>query len=202
MPDTVPIKISAASARLPFHGCTPEYIRDTCHAACCKAPSRPTGVLISIHRTEQEAIEAYGVRVEDGMLQPAPGCRTCPFHVDTVGWHCQLHHTPHKPAACITYPFDLNPSGTLIIINRAKLLPCYNAGPRIPAYRAFTAALVLLFGQARADWLVAHLDQGGGDAVLPADAQVVQVLWDNLNDRRVATGRRALPPLARQPSLV
>lgn len=174
---TVQVKISAKSARLPFHGCEPAFIRNVCHGRCCDAPSRPTGTLITIHPVEQRRIEALGGKVENGLLQPKPGCRVCPFK--TADFLCSLHGKPVKPFGCIASPFTLNANDTLIVRNRYKLLPCYKAGPRIPAYRAFAASLTLLFGQAGGAEVIARLDAGEGDFTMPMDERIHAMLKTN-----------------------
>lgn len=177
MPDLVPVKISAASARQPFNGCDPAFIRDVCHAKCCDAPTRPTGMLVTIHPSEQHRVETRGGVVKDGLLQPKPEARGCPFKNDD---HlCDLHFTPDKPFGCIASPFTLNKNNTLIVRNRYRLMPCYKAGKRIPAYRAFRASLMLIFGVEGAKKITAHLDGGGGDLVVSIPARIHAMLTEN-----------------------
>ena len=57
------VKISAAMARQRFHGCDPDYIRDVCHAACCRTKANPQGMLVTIHPSERAAIERRGGKV-------------------------------------------------------------------------------------------------------------------------------------------
>ena len=173
---TVTVKISAKSARLLFHGCEPGYIQAVCHAACCDAPSRPTGMLVAIHHSEQPRIEARGGRISLGLLQPIPGKRGCPFK---TGAHlCALHGGQDKPFGCIASPFTLNRNNTLIVRNRYKLLRCYRDG-LLPAYRAFGQSLVLLFGALVAARITRHLDAGGADLLVPMSASVREMLVTN-----------------------
>ena len=158
--EMVEVKISAAMARLRFHGCDPDYIRDVCHAACCKTSSQKSGTLITINEDERAKIEARGGVVIDGRLQSPD--KHCPFE-DCTSHLCTLHFTPDKPFGCIASPFTLNKSGTLIVRNRYRLLRCYNVGPQLPAYIAFWASLDLIFGEAEAQRISDHLDAGGGD---------------------------------------
>lgn len=177
MNDQVQIKISAASARQRFNGCDPAFIRDVCHARCCDAPSRPTGTLITIHPSEESRIRARDVVVQSGLLQPRSGERICPFkNADHL---CTLHYTPDKPFGCIASPFTLNKNDTLIIRNRYRLLPCYNTGPRLPAYRAFSASLALILGRDGARALTDHLDSGGGDILVSIPARIHEMLKTN-----------------------
>jgi hypothetical protein len=60
----VAIRISAASARLEFNGCEPDYIKDVCHASCCRNTIVAEGCIVSIHSTEQRAIEARGTQAD------------------------------------------------------------------------------------------------------------------------------------------
>jgi len=83
--------------------------------------------LITIHPTEQTTIEARGVVVENGLLQPRTGEKKCPFKTEAC--LCELHHTPDKPFGCVASPFTLTRAGTLIVRNRYKLLKCYEDGP-------------------------------------------------------------------------
>lgn len=189
MPELRRIKVSAASARQPFNGCDPTFIRDVCHGRCCDAPTRPTGTLITIHPSEQARIEAHGVTVQDGLLQPRPGERVCPFK---TGDHlCGLHYSPDKPFGCIASPFTLNKNGTLIVRNRYRLLPCFKTGPMIPAYRAFRASLYLILGKDQTDRLTAHLDAGGGDVSYEVPDRVYRMLVENDHTKKAAPAREA-----------
>jgi hypothetical protein len=176
-PSVREVTISAAMARLPFHGCEPDYIATVCHASCCRSSTKKGGTFITVHPSEVDRLARHGVVIAEGLLQPQPGSRTCPFQTPT---HlCGLHETPDKPFGCIASPFTLTGNDTLIIRNRYKLLKCYKDGnPPLPAYIAFRASLDYLFGAEEAARIAAHLDAGGGDmpAVLPA------VAWRMLHD--------------------
>jgi len=175
--DTVTVKVSAKNARLPFNGCDPAYIRDVCHASCCQSSTSPTGTMITIHPSEQATIEARGGVVVDGLLQPRPGEKRCPFKTDE---HlCGLHFTPDKPFGCIASPFTLNKNNTLIVRNRYRLLKCYDDGKKIPAYQAFRASLDLIFGTDEAARICEHLDSGGGDLMATMRREQYQMLVDN-----------------------
>ena len=82
--------------------------------------------MITIHPSEQAAIEGLGGRVIDGLLQPKTGCRKCPFK--TPEHLCGIHFSGSKPFGCIASPFTLNANDTLIVRNRYRLLKCYNDG--------------------------------------------------------------------------
>ncbi|KKN60697.1 hypothetical protein LCGC14_0528960 [marine sediment metagenome] len=165
---TTSVKVSAASARLKFNGCEPNYIRDVCKAACCRSSVDPSGIIVTIHPSERLQVIAHGAKVKKGHLVSVN--KQCPFQEEN---HlCGLHNTPDKPFGCIASPFTLNKNGTLIIRNRYKLLVCYNDGPKLPAYVAFRASLDLMFGKKEAARIVRHLNSGGGDiiAYMPTDA--------------------------------
>ena len=183
------VRISAKCARLQFITCGPECIAAGCGGNCCDAPSRPSGCLISIHPDEQAAIEARGGVVREGLLQPAPGARGCPFKRAGL---CMLHETPDKPFGCIASPFTLNRGGTLIVRNRYKMLPCYRlAGSKQPAYRAFAASLRLLFGEAETARIAAHFDSGGGDLVAVLPQRFADMLRANDETKKSAIGQAA-----------
>jgi hypothetical protein len=171
------VKVSAACARLPFNGCEPEYIRSVCHARCCESSTAANGTLITIHPWEEAAIRARGGQIIGGLLQPRPGERRCPFK--TSEQLCCLHRTPDKPFGCIASPFTLNRRDTLIVRNRYKLLKCFRDGRRLPAYRAFSASLVLLFGADTASAISRHLDAGGGDRSWPMPERSYTLLKEN-----------------------
>lgn len=180
------VKISAASARLEFNGCEPDYIKNVCHASCCDSASSPTGTFITINPREQKAIEARGGKVENGLLQPEPGCKKCPFK---NGEHlCNLHFTPDKPFGCIASPFTLNKNDTLIVRNRYKLLKCYKDGNRLPAYKAFKASLELIFGAEQTEQITAHFDNGGDDYEAFMSRENYDMLVSNDDIKRAAHG--------------
>jgi hypothetical protein len=153
-PGTVLVRVSVASAWQRFHGCTPEYIRDVCHARCCDAPSRPEGTLVTIHPSEEAAIRARGGDVADGRLV-TPG-RVCTFKTDAS--LCGLHGTGDKPFGCVASPFTLNRSDCLIVRNRYRRLVCYGQEPRLPAFVAFRASLDLIFGEDESGGVVRELE--------------------------------------------
>lgn len=167
-PDEVELLVSVASAWQRFHGCTPDYIANVCRGRCCDAPSRPGGTLVTIHRSEQLAIEARGGEVRDGLLVTTDRGR-CTFK-DDAGL-CGLHFTPDKPFGCIASPFTVAPGGrTLVVRNRYRSLVCYSAtsarrGDDVsafpPAYVAFRASLDLILGPDLAAWLSDTLDAHG-----------------------------------------
>jgi hypothetical protein len=173
----VSVKISAASARLEFNGCDPDYIRDVCHASCCQSSSSPTGTMITINPNEAATIEARGGIIISGLLQPREGEKRCPFK--TEDHLCGLHNTPDKPFGCIASPFTLNSNGTLIVRNRYKSLKCFKDGKRLPAYVAFRASLDLLFGTTEAARICAHLNNDGGDLEAFMPIKHYQMLLEN-----------------------
>lgn len=191
----VKVKVSGASARLPFQPCEPRYIAEVCKARCCDAPTRPTGTLITIHESERAAVEALGVVVKDGLLQPRPGERRCPFKTDD---HlCGIHGSEGgEPFGCIASPFTLNANGTLIVRNRYKLLPCYGDGERLPAYVAHRASLDRIFGPAEAERLSRELDGGAKDVWAYMPEESYRMLTENDATKKAATGKGEPEPAA------
>lgn len=184
------VKISAKSARQAFNGCDPDYIRNVCHAKCCESSTSPTGTMITVHPSEQAAIEALGGVVVNGLLQPKAGCKKCPFKTgDNL---CGIHFTGSKPFGCIASPFTLNANDTMIVRNRYRLLKCYNDGRKIPAYKSFRASLDLIFGQAEAERICKHLDAGGGDITAKVSERNYAMLKENDEIKHKAKDSRAI----------
>jgi DNA modification methylase len=188
----VPVKVSAKMARLPFHGCDPEYITTTCHASCCDSSTSPTGTMITIHPSEEHKLEPYGVVIAEGFLQPRAGEKKCPFK--SAASLCALHQTPDKPFGCIASPFTLNTHNTLIVRHRYKLLRCYDDGPKLPAYRAFRASLDLIFGAEEAQRITDHLDTGGGDLTAMMPVTAYGMLRDNDDIKRGSFAQSGASP--------
>jgi hypothetical protein len=172
------VRISAKSARLMFTECGPACIEQNgCNGNCCDAPSKPSGCMVSIHESERERIERYGVGVLEGFVQPVEDARGCPFKRDGL---CVLHGTPDKPFGCIASPFTLNANDTLIIRNRYKLLPCYRGpGAKAPAYKVFRSSLDVIFGESASSKICGHFDMGLEDCTMPALPHAYAMLKDN-----------------------
>lgn len=170
------VKISAASARLMFTECGPVCISGGCTGKCCDAPSRPGGCMVTVHHTERDQLAALGAEFDGPFLRPSP-TGGCPFKRDGL---CSLHVAGAKPFGCVASPFTLNRSGTLVIRNRYKLLPCYRGnGPKAPAYVTFFSSLVAIFGTEAARSVRDHLARGGGDVWAVPLPGVAKILIDN-----------------------
>jgi hypothetical protein len=155
------VRISAASARLRFNGCEPDYIRDVCKGACCRSATIPMDKLIAVQPWEQGPVEAYGGKVSaEGTMVPVHG--RCGFQAHGTNL-CWLHTTDAKPGGCTLAPWCLNKNGTVIVHNRYKFLKCFKDGQQLPAYVAFKGGLVLLLGEEQYGDLLAHMEAGGGD---------------------------------------
>ena len=163
----VAVKVSAASARLRFQGCSPDYIQSTCHAACCHVASSPQGTVVRVEPDQQAMLERRGATVVNGIIQTVN--RRCVFIHPTTSL-CTLHGSEAKPRSCIPSPFMLSANDTLVVRNRYKMLICYKAAPALPAYVAFRSSLNLIFGVEEAARIAAHLDAGGGDLYATMDA--------------------------------
>ncbi len=166
--DFVEVKISMAMAYTPFHGCTPKYISEECHASCCQSSTSPSGTMITIHPTEELRMKQLGGTTENGFLQPVN--KRCPFKQDDN--LCRLHSMGFKPFGCVASPFTLNKNNTLIVRNRYKLLKCYNQGEKLPAYIAFRASIDRIFGKEESTRVCGLLDKKIGDvkAKMPIDS--------------------------------
>ena len=160
----VDVTISAKSARQIFHGCDPAYIANVCHGSCCRSSTQESGILVTVHPSEEERVAEAGAVIENGRIQPVPGEKRCPYQgPDNL---CGVHGTKSKPFGCIASPFTLNANSTLIVRNRYRMLKCYKDG-KLPAYVAFRASLDLIFGKKKAAEIAEHLDDDGGDIVVP-----------------------------------
>lgn len=179
----VEIKVSAACARREFNGCEPEYIKNVCHAACCRNTRVPEGCMVSIHPTEEAAIVARGGVVKAGLLKPAPGTCGCTFQNRSTHL-CDLHHTPDKPFGCRASPFTLNANHTLVVRYRYTKLRCFRDGRRLPAYVAFRESLDLILGAEQAQRVCDHFAAGGGDIVCQIKPAIAQMLLDNDDAKR------------------
>jgi hypothetical protein len=84
-----------------------------------------------------------------------------------------------KPSGCVVSPFTVNRSGTLIVRNRYRLLPCFKAEGAVPVVVAHRAGLEVLFGVEGAGRVVdAVLDPGRVEALwVEADDAVLEMLW-------------------------
>lgn len=169
------IKVSAKSARLKFNGCDELYIRNVCHGRCCKSKSAPGEVLVTIMPIERTTFEGLGATMNElGMLQPVAWKKGCQFHEESG--LCGIHMAGLKPWQCRVSPFTLTSRNTLIVMNRYVALNCYNDGFKMPAYRAFHASLVAIFGEEETQRLTAHFDAGGDDCM----AEISQGKLDDL----------------------
>jgi hypothetical protein len=174
----IQVRVSAASARLRFVQCGPPCIALGCTAKCCDAPTRVTGCLVAVLPAEEAELRRRGVSAADGLLKPNAGQRRCPAKRDD---HlCSLHDAGLKPLGCVASPFFVNRTGTLVIRNRYKLLPCGKFARQgkggDAAYRVFRSSLDRLFGPIEAAAACAHLDAGGGDTL----ARMTDAMFRNM----------------------
>jgi hypothetical protein len=206
--ETVPVRVSAKMARLPFQGCSPDYIASTCHGRCCwsTGPDGRSTAHVYAEPDQRPAIAACGGSFSPtGILQATPAGR-CAFHGPTG--FCGLHAVTGtsgesaKPRSCFISPWMLTARGTLIIRNRYRLLGCYKAAPALPAYVAFRSGLDMLFGQAEAQRIHDHLAAGGGDltaAMLSARAALVRHVleeWRALRSSTSSSSSSASTPMS------
>ena len=170
----VTVKVSAAMMRQKFNGCDPDFITNVCHAACCRSSTGGTDIFATVTPGEEPGIISLGAVVANSKVLPRDGETQCPFiGTDSL---CTIHFTPYKPMGCIISPFQLTNRNTLVVRNRYRRLKCYNYGKKIPAYRAFRASLVLLFGEDEVTKLTKHLDDGGGDIYMSLSLKKYNVM--------------------------
>ena len=156
--DGVAVKVSAASMRLKFMPCVPEYITTRCNGRCCQ--SAQYGHLIAASPDERAALtEAFGWQWEGGFLV-CEG-KACPAKQENG--LCGIHYSGIKPISCWAAPFMLNTSGTLVIRNRHKMLVCYKDEGGEPVYQCRRDSLEMLFGKEETDRMCMLLDAGAGD---------------------------------------
>lgn len=127
-----------------FHPCTAEFIRDTCQARCCRSTTDPTGIAVVVTPVEAPRLRALGATVDPDTGRLAPVDRRCPFQ-DRHTHLCTVHATD-EPLGCILSPFTINGSGTLIVRNRYRLLPCFKAPGAVPVWEAHSRSLRTMFG--------------------------------------------------------
>lgn len=162
--ELVPIKVSAASARLLFEGCTVDYITSTCKGRCCSNPRAKHGISIPTLPNERARLQALGGDIdEDGMLKADPVTKRCKFQSEDG--LCSLHLGGDKPYVCWLSPFTINDNDTLVIKNRNKMLNCFKdkSVAKTPAYVAYIKSLEIMFGEAEARRIYDHLEAGGDD---------------------------------------
>lgn len=180
---TLPIKISASSARQRFTACVPEYITTNCHGRCCKSHDGHAKVTILPH--EVKFFKKEGHKVDGGFLVTDG---ECPY-LDAQGL-CKLHGTGNKPFGCTVSPFAINANNTLVVRNRYRMLRCYKCeGPKLPAYINFKPSLIAIFGDANYKRIAAALGSGSGDIVLDVPVGIVDMLKAGQETRGSTTTR-------------
>lgn len=169
------IKISVKSLKQLFHPCTPDFIANVCHARCCDHATK--GAMVTIHPTEEWAIEMVGGKVKGGFLDT--GGKKCGFK-DGDTCLCSLHTSDHKPFGCIASPFTLNKGDTLIVRNRYRMLKCYRTTEgKVPVYEAHRASLDLLFGHDQAGDIINEIKRGAETVTALMGEKAYAMLKDN-----------------------
>lgn len=139
-----------------FNGCEPDYIRDVCHAACCRQSKG--GISVAVTPLEVYALARRGATITDGLIE-ADSRDMCPFQMSGT-FLCDLHGSPTKPFGCQVSPFILTSRDTLVVRNRYRLLKCYDDGRRLPAHEAFRGSLVALMGPKSTQVIVDRITAG------------------------------------------
>lgn len=162
-PATTPVRVNIAALQQPFRPCDPEFIANVCHGACCRSTVDPTGIAVVVTPAEAVRLRRRGATVDDETGRIAPQDRRCPFQSPETNL-CTVH-TDDEPLGCAISPFTINPTNTLIVRNRYRLLKCYKAEGAIPIAHAHRRSLELIFGAAATDVIVRAVDRGS-DATL------------------------------------
>lgn len=158
----VPLLLSARSARSRWQGCSPDYIQTTCRGRCCRVQGqdRLFRTVVPLEQDQARALLSDPCLSSlSGTVTPAQekrGSYPCPqqgpsglcgLHHKTLGIAHLPQPLPLKPRSCTVSPWQVLPSGTVVIRNRYRLLGCYDHPNAVPAYHAFADGLRLLFGQ-------------------------------------------------------
>jgi hypothetical protein len=161
---TIPVIISAKCARSEFNGCDPDFIRNVCHGRCCWVleGKKGTTTTVMVEEDQRTTLRKLGATINDrsGIIKTVNG--KCVFQSPETGL-CTVHLSGKKPRSCCQSPWFLTKNDKLIIRNRYRLMCCFKAEPRLPAYRAFESGLRTLFGNKEAARVIAHFEKGGGD---------------------------------------
>ena len=164
-----------------FHPCTPDFIREVCHASCCRSSSDPSGIAVVVAPDEYGDLEARGAVIDHDTGRIQPVNRRCPFQ--GIGDLCVLHTAGRKPRGCVISPFTFNEQNTLIVRNRYRMLKCFNAPGAVPVYVAHRSSLDMLFGR-YADDLVRACE---AFVDTPLHFPVATTLVDELKHKNVAS---------------
>jgi len=177
------VRITRASATLEFAGCGEDYIRDVCHGRCCRVSDNKRqkplatvtdGEATAIAEHLGQGVDRISVRIpvsavgtsiytrELAVEEDAKGVKWC-IGQDRETNLCRFHLPGVKPATCTISPWRISSKNTLYIMNRYKMLICFKDGPRMPAYKAFRAGLIQIFGDEWTEKITKHFDAGGGD---------------------------------------
>lgn len=175
--NTTPIRVNIDAMRQPFHPCDPNFIRDVCHAKCCRSTTDPTGIAVVVTTAEAVRLRRRGAVVDDATGRVQPVDRHCPFE-DQETHLCTIHADGEEPLGCVISPFTVNATGALIVRNRYRLLPCFKAQGSMPVAMAHRRSLVTLFGEEHTALIIRHV-QALDDHVtltLPVPTALVNML--------------------------
>lgn len=176
---TAQVRVSGKMLRQEFHPCSPEYITSTCKGRCCQGSN---GILVTVHPSEVDRIEALGAEVRDGLLV-ADSRGLCPFKTDEG--FCSIHGE-EKPFGCKASPFTLNKNSLLIVRNRYRLLRCAKGAGRVPAYEAHRWSLEQVFGVEEAARVADACAAGEDEILATMPTEQYRMLVDNDRIKRGA----------------
>jgi Fe-S-cluster containining protein len=177
---TVPVRVNIAAMRQMFRPCDPDFIRDVCHAKCCRSTTDPTGIAVTVTSAEAVRLRKRGAVIDDATGRIEPVDRHCPFEAQDGSHLCTIHADGEEPLGCVISPFTVNANGTLIVRNRYRMLPCFKApGAQFVAV-AHRRSLEYVFGEENAALVIRLVEDernGDGDCVtLPVPRAIVRML--------------------------
>lgn len=153
--------VSGASLRNTWQPCDPKWIcsEDGCSGRCCRSGGGNSGPIAL--PSEEKALRKRGAKIVAHEVQSSKERKTgnlCAFQAEDG--LCTLHNTPDKPMECIVSPLRVLENGTVVIRHRFYQLKCHKAGTPVPAYEAYFASLVKLFGRSQAQRIKAEAAKG------------------------------------------
>lgn len=153
--------VSGASLRNTWQPCDPKWIcsEEGCSGRCCRSGGGNSGPIAL--PSEEKALRRRGAKIVAHEVQSSKERKTgnlCAFQAENG--LCTLHNTPDKPMECIVSPLRVLENGTVVIRHRFYQLKCHKAGTPVPAYDAYFASLVKLFGRSQAQRIKAEAARG------------------------------------------
>lgn len=173
-PTTI-VRVNIPALQQRFRPCDPDFIRDVCHGACCRSTTDPTGIAVVVTPAEAVRLRRRGADVDDETGRIVPQNRRCPFQAADT-FLCTVH-ADDEPMGCAISPFTINPTNTLIVRNRYRLLKCYNGPDAIPVAHAHRRSLEMIFGAGATTVIVNAVDRDSqASLTFPVPTRIVTML--------------------------